>query len=138
MTPTTQTTTIPAIDIQLDCLDIGQTIAFWKEGLGFQETGNVLRAGTVLETRSLARPDNPEILITFSSCKPRPVSACSKGTIRSIALRVADLPSVRQKLEALGAEVVTAPDSPESEHLCRVLDPNGYLVELRGDPRAGS
>ncbi len=128
----------PAIDVHLDVLNIEVTCAFWCDKLGFEPVGEVRMAGTFLEIRSVERHDLPGYRFTFHCCAPSPAAGSWKGSLKRICLRVADLDETARRIGDDAPWVVTPQEARADAAPLRVLDPNGYQIELRGDPRAGS
>ena len=128
----------PAIEIHLDAHNIAVTCVFWCEKLGFREVGMTKLPGTYLEERSVERPDMPGHRFTFHCCAPSPAKGSWKGSLKKIAVRVADLEATAKLIGADARWVVSPSDGPADGGALRVLDPNGYQIELLGDRPAGS
>ena len=126
------------IDVHLDVQNIEETAAFGGERLGFEGGGDVRLGGTFLEVISMARADVAGFRVTFHCCAPSPVAGSWKGSLKRICLRVADL---EQAVARIGKDAKWMGDPStalDSGGPLRVLDPNGYQIELQGGPRAGS
>lgn len=74
-------------EINLECQSLESTCREWRDLFGFEEFERY-RVGYADETVRMVRRSNPGLVVSFTSCSPRPVVGAVPGCYRRLALTV--------------------------------------------------
>ncbi|MBW8485128.1 VOC family protein [Actinomadura parmotrematis] len=120
--------------------DPDASLAFYRDGLGFEVRGDVGYGGMRWITVGPAGGSGTSIVLHPPAADPgitaeerRTVAEMmAKGTFGSIILAADDLGAAFERLERTGAEVVQEPaDQPYGVRDCAFRDPAGNLVRIQ-------
>ncbi|MFW5418845.1 VOC family protein [Nocardiopsis sp. CNT-189] len=116
------------------------SLAFYRDGLGFEVRGDVGRGKKRWITVGPADQPGTSIVLDPPSANPglteeerRTVAEMmAKGTYASLLLATPDLDGTFDRLQATGAEVVQEPiDQPYGVRDCAFRDPAGNLIRIQ-------
>jgi uncharacterized glyoxalase superfamily protein PhnB len=119
--------------------DADESLAFYRDGLGFEVRNDVGYKG--MRWITVGPVDQPGTSIVLYPPEASPgvtdderrtiAEMMAKGTYASINLATADLDDVFERLQASGAEVVQEPtDQPYGIRDCSFRDPAGTLIRI--------
>jgi catechol 2,3-dioxygenase-like lactoylglutathione lyase family enzyme len=123
--------------------DVDESLAFYRDALGFEVRNDVGSDGFRWVTLgSTAQPD-PEIVLSEPHAG-RPQAdgdalqeLLTKGVLPMIVFRTDDLDATFEKVRASGAEVLQEPiDQPWGPRDCAFRDPSGNTVRISQAPKA--
>ncbi len=102
-------------EVNLECQNLEATTSEWCGLFGFKEVERI-REGFSDETRRFVRPGCPGVVVSFTSCLPRPVMGAAPGCYRRIAITVSPR-ELREIASRLAGKVrwVEPPPAPDAE-----------------------
>ncbi|WP_344820035.1 VOC family protein [Microbacterium soli] len=121
-------------------IDPAESIAFYRDALGFEVRGDV-GSGT-MRWVTVGNPDQPDVSILLAPPATDPgvteeerrmiSEMMAKGTYGWILLSTDDLEAAFERAVSAGAEVVQEPvDQPYGARDCAFRDPAGNLVRIQ-------
>jgi hypothetical protein len=120
----------------LDVFDVHDAAAWWAALAGFSPVSHDA-AGLIGEIVRLRSPRVPSLELELHTCRPRPVTGCTIGSIRSITIRLDDpAGAIASLASTIGAHAVVEVERVEGAITLR--DSHGYHVCVRARHPAGS
>jgi predicted enzyme related to lactoylglutathione lyase len=119
--------------------DADATLAFYRDGLGFELRNDVGYGG--MRWLTVGPAEQPDVSIVLEPPTADPgitdderktiLEMIAKGTYARVVLATPDLDSTFAQLQATGAEVVQEPiDQPYGVRDCAFRDPSGNMVRI--------
>jgi hypothetical protein len=128
--------TDPDVVLCLDVFDVNDSVAWWGALAGFIPVSRET-PGRIGERVRLRSPRIPSFELELHTCRPRPVSGCTIGSIRLITVRLADPEAA---VAALATAIAPHPviEVERAEGAITLRDSSGYHVCVRAHHPAGS
>ena len=134
------TTSLQACHLTVN--DVDATLAFYRDGLGFEVRNDVGSGGFRWVTLGFAAQPGVEIVLSEPHAGRSQADGdalqelLTKGVLPMIMFRTDDLQATFEKLEASGAEVLQEPmDQPWGPRDCAFRDPSGNMVRISQAPK---
>lgn len=126
----------PEVVLCLDVFDVNAAVAWWRALANFHPV-HQHAIGQIGERVRLRSELVPSLELDLHTCRPRPVTGCTIGSIRSITIHLDDPEAAVAALgAALGAAAVIEVERGEGSITLR--DSHGYLICVAAHRREGS